>query len=418
MSNFRTALKISADKHDERDSNDDDNEMTRVVCEGVEDNTFRRWSLEDDKLLYDLHNEGKLEIRDIAHLLKRGANGTRQRLSRILDVDSNAYLRLFGVSSGAFAETADGTATPTDPDRLGLRPISAIISKLLYDPSLNCSEFTFVYEDRFDGDVQRRASDLNDSVKGKERRLIKAIPEHRIKRVSYKTRVVWCKETKLDLIFGSMNGHGTKLEEVIGGYDEWYATEMEKKTSVTFQIFCDLDGVLADFDAGVARLFGKGPAEVPKKQMWPRIASQKENGGFFASLPWMPNGQRLWRTISGLTPSPIILTGVPMGGWAPQQKIEWCKRELGSQVPVITCLSRDKYKYCKIASDDGVSRIVSILIDDREDAREPWINAGGVFVHYADERLDEVVRELQLYMEEALQTLPEEKAECEKDSYL
>jgi len=413
MSNFRTALEIKQLDEQELGSSDGDNDMTRVVCEDVEDNTFRRWSLEEDKLLYDLHNEGKLEIRDIANVLKRGANGTRQRLARILDVDSNAYLRLFGVSTAAVAGTADGTNT--SPDRLGLRPISAIISKLLYDPSLNCSEFTFVYEDRFDGDVQRRASDLNDSVKGKERLLIKAIPEHRIKRIIYKTRVVWCKETKLDLIFGSMNGHGTKLEEVIAGYDEWNAIEMAKKASVTFQIFCDLDGVLADFDTGVARLFGKGSAEVPKKQMWPRIASQKENGGFFASLPWMPNGQRLWHTISGLTPSPIILTGVPMGGWAPQQKIEWCKRELGPQVPVITCLSRDKYKYCKTASDDGESRIVSILIDDREDAREPWINAGGVFVHYADERLDEVVRELQHYLE-ALQ--PKEKVDCEVDGDL
>lgn len=37
----------------------------------------------------------------------------------------------------------------------------------------------------------------------------------------------------------------------------------------------------------------------------------------------------------------------------------WCKRELGEHVPVITCMSRDKHIYCRPGN---------ILIDDRCEA--------------------------------------------------
>lgn len=65
------------------------------------------------------------------------------------------------------------------------------------------------------------------------------------------------------------------------------------------------------------------------------------------------------------------MTGCPRGAWAEGQKREWTARELGSDVPIITCMSRDKYKYC--VPD-------AVLIDDREGTRESWEGAGGVFV--------------------------------------
>jgi hypothetical protein len=67
----------------------------------------------------------------------------------------------------------------------------------------------------------------------------------------------------------------------------------------------------------------------------------------------------------------VCLTGCPRGAWAEGQKREWTARELGSDVPIITCMSRDKYKYC--VPD-------AILIDDREGTRDSWEGAGGVFV--------------------------------------
>lgn len=38
------------------------------------------------------------------------------------------------------------------------------------------------------------------------------------------------------------------------------------------KIFCDLDGVLADFDAGVLRACGQRPDEMSAREMWSRLA--------------------------------------------------------------------------------------------------------------------------------------------------
>ena len=37
-----------------------------------------------------------------------------------------------------------------------------------------------------------------------------------------------------------------------------------------------------------------------------------------------------------------ILTGLPLGAWAPEPKKRWVARMLGAHVPVVTCMSRDK----------------------------------------------------------------------------
>ena len=45
--------------------------------------------------------------------------------------------------------------------------------------------------------------------------------------------------------------------------------------------------------------------------MWARLANSR---GFYATLPWMPGGKELWAALRVW--DPIILTGVPYGGWA------------------------------------------------------------------------------------------------------
>lgn len=54
----------------------------------------------------------------------------------------------------------------------------------------------------------------------------------------------------------------------------------------------------------------------------------------------------------------LTFTTFAFGGssvFCPQQR-KWCKRELGEDVPVITCMSRDKHTYCRPGN---------VLIDDR-----------------------------------------------------
>jgi len=350
------------------------------------DNMSTRWSIEDDRTLYTYYEKagGEEALEEVARQLKRGVRGTKARLKKLMDRDSKPYLRLFG--------RGEEESLPST----GLRPFSEVVTKLLYDPALNSADFYFTYEDRFEGNVRVCANEANDKVKGKERMLIKAIPEHRVASLAYKNRVVWDKLQRLDMFFGG------KIEEVIASYDVWEEEQIRAKGKTVFVLYCDLDGVLADFDAGVQRLFGKRPEEVKPKEMWSRLAGQTELGGFFDSLPWMPNGRVLWEAIRQATPEgPTILTGCPHGNWAPPQKRSWCSRELGSHVPVITCMSRDKYRYCLASLNpegeplDADVRIVPILIDDRETAAEPWTKAGGVFVHYSQDRVMEALQQLQ-----------------------
>jgi hypothetical protein len=131
----------------------------------------------------------------------------------------------------------------------------------------------------------------------------------------------------------------------------------------SFKIFCDLDGVLCDFDAGVRRINnGKGADDMHLKEMWRTVARADS---FYANLPWTTDGRDLWEAICHLKPD--ILTGVPMHEKAGQEKADWCRRELGvkinhvdmagskrahvpvkgrrkqNAVNVITCWTRNKY---------------------------------------------------------------------------
>ena len=151
---------------------------------------------------------------------------------------------------------------------------------------------------------------------------------------------------------------------------------------LNYVIFCDLDGVLVDFDRGVKELTGKLPAEQSPRAMWPRLAKTPE---FYTTLPWMPDGPELWHFIQPY--GPVILTGLPLGKWAKPQKLEWCRRELGEHVPVIAGWS--KHKPADAASylqEQGRADRTPILIDDRDKTREGWEEMGGIFIHHRDAR--------------------------------
>lgn len=139
-----------------------------------------------------------------------------------------------------------------------------------------------------------------------------------------------------------------------------------------YKLFVDLDGVLADFDRGVLDLTGSSPADLHPKRMWPRIARAN---GFYEHLNWMQDGRVLWNAVRER--DPVILTGLPMGSWAEPQKRAWCARELGTDIPVITCMSRQKAQKAAETTPAGTTMV---LIDDREKLREPWEAAGGMFI--------------------------------------
>lgn len=134
-------------------------------------------------------------------------------------------------------------------------------------------------------------------------------------------------------------------------------------------LYLDCDGVLADFEKGVIRVTGKRPEELNLSTMWKALARDPNFYGTLDPMDDVYGGMALWNAVKHL--KPIILTGIPFGGWAPKQKREWAGLTFGWEYEIITCFARDKHTYCKPGD---------ILVDDRSKAQGPWEGAGGKFV--------------------------------------
>jgi hypothetical protein len=140
-------------------------------------------------------------------------------------------------------------------------------------------------------------------------------------------------------------------------------------------LFLDLDGVLADFDAGAKRVLGMLPRpfeeKYGKREFWRRLARAKD---FYATLPLMPDAMELFEAVKHLQPT--ILTGLPLGNWAAPQKVKWSAEHFPG-TRIITTMARDKYKHMT-----GMD----VLVDDRADHRDKWEAAGGTFIHHKNAR--------------------------------
>ena len=140
-------------------------------------------------------------------------------------------------------------------------------------------------------------------------------------------------------------------------------------------LFLDLDGVLADFDAGARAVLGMSAREFEAKhsrrEFWRRLAKAKD---FYANLPLMPDAMELFEAVRHL--EPIILTGLPLGNWAAPQKVRWAAEHFPG-TKIITTMARDKFRHMT-----GMD----VLVDDRADHRDKWENAGGTFIHHKTAR--------------------------------
>jgi hypothetical protein len=137
------------------------------------------------------------------------------------------------------------------------------------------------------------------------------------------------------------------------------------------QLYLDCDGVLADFDKGAQAVLGMPLRAFEKRhgpgRFWAKLASAPD---FYFSLPLLPDAMRLYDAVRHL--DPIILTGLPRGSWAADQKVRWAAQHFPG-VRIITTMARDKRDHAR----EG-----DVLVDDQERHRHLWEEAGGVFVHH------------------------------------
>ena len=149
------------------------------------------------------------------------------------------------------------------------------------------------------------------------------------------------------------------------------------------QLYLDCDGVLADFDKGATAVLGLSPRAFEQRhglgKFWQKLAQAPD---FYFGLPLMDDAMELFDAVRHL--DPIILTGLPRGNWAADQKVRWAARYF-PDTRIITTMARDKRDHAK----EG-----DVLVDDQTRHRQRWEEVGGVFIHHTSARqsIDELRR--------------------------
>jgi len=145
--------------------------------------------------------------------------------------------------------------------------------------------------------------------------------------------------------------------------------------SSPYQIYCDMDGVLCDFDGQFEKLGQGDPtgfeAKNGKSKFWKLIEEQSVK--FWSEMPWLPGSKKMWDYIKQF--DVYLLTTPAEFDDSRKGKIIWAKRELGLS-PNKVIFEKDKFKYAKSNR---------ILIDDFYDKKlKPWMDHGGIGVHFTD----------------------------------
>jgi predicted kinase len=150
-----------------------------------------------------------------------------------------------------------------------------------------------------------------------------------------------------------------------------------------YKVYCDMDGVLVDFERGYNDLTGKKTPGVDstydKNDFWSAIT--KAGAKFWAELNWMSDGQQLWDYIKQYNPK--LLTAPSREPSSEIGKQEWIDNNLPS-TPVIFKQAKDK---------KDLAEPNAILIDDRKDNIQQWIDAGGIGIRHTS--TESTIKQLQ-----------------------
>ena len=180
------------------------------------------------------------------------------------------------------------------------------------------------------------------------------------------------------------NRHGVPFtEDLLQRVDSM--NSLNENVDSEYVIYCDMDGVLCDFDLGYRELTGVSTVEANTKgktYFWElfRKGAGKNEKSFWSNLPWQPGGQELWKAISPYTPnilsSPAIDFSLPPDqqlspeyNQAIQGKKEWISKNLTSVGKEIFVPAVQKATF---AAPNH------ILIDDLEKNITAWEANGGI----------------------------------------
>jgi predicted kinase len=150
-----------------------------------------------------------------------------------------------------------------------------------------------------------------------------------------------------------------------------------------YKVYCDMDGVLVDFERGYNDLTGKKTPGVDstynKDDFWGAIT--KAGAKFWANLNWMSDGQQLWGYIKQYNPE--LLTAPSREESSRIGKLAWVDKNIPN-TPIIFKQAKDK---------KDLAEPNAILIDDRKDNIQQWIDAGGIGIRHTS--AESTIKQLQ-----------------------
>jgi FMN phosphatase YigB (HAD superfamily) len=155
-----------------------------------------------------------------------------------------------------------------------------------------------------------------------------------------------------------------------------------------YKIYCDMDGVLADFDK---RFKDLNPEKLSAAQYQTKYGIEKfwnfideENKvKFWVGIPWMPDGKQLWDYIKDKQPT--LLSAPSRKPASRLGKRLWVKNNIPG-TPLVLAAADKKQNY------SGRNKI---LIDDRLDNIEQWVSQGGIGILHKNTQ--DTIKQLQAY---------------------
>jgi len=168
-----------------------------------------------------------------------------------------------------------------------------------------------------------------------------------------------------------------------------------------YQIYCDMDGVLTDFENRfVEMLRQEGPKyyskevinQVTRPKHFEKLEGETEFWNFidnhlglefWSGMNWMPNGKQLWSFIQPY--NPIILTSPSRQNTSRLGKRMWVKEHLVPAPPV-------EFRFGASKSDFANEK--AILIDDRPSNLAAFAAKGGIALEVKDGEIQSVINTL------------------------
>ena len=168
-----------------------------------------------------------------------------------------------------------------------------------------------------------------------------------------------------------------------------------------YQIYCDMDGVLTDFERRfVEMLRQEGPKyyskevinQVTRPKHFEALEGQEEFWNFidnhiglefWSGMEWMPNGRELWNFIQPY--GPILLTSPSRQNTSRLGKRLWVKEHLVPAPPV-------EFRFGDAKSDFANEN--AILIDDKPSNLVAFAGKGGIALEVKDGEIQSVINKL------------------------